>query len=111
MSSPASNVCIGMAADSMIPLVSAVRRHVAAGTAGWPAWVAARREQGGAILTSTTVVCAGFAIFAFSSFPPNQRFGLAVVGGTVVAAVSALVLLPLLAGRPPLGKANARLQS
>ena len=62
--------------------------------------MAARREQGFAILISTVVVCAGFAIFLGSSFPPNRRFGMAVVGGTLVAAAAALVLLPLLAGRP-----------
>lgn len=100
ISSPASNVCIGMAADSMIHLVASVRRHAASGTGVWRAWVAARREQGPPILLSTLVVCAGFSIFAFSSFPPNRRFGLSVVAGTVVAAAATLVLLPLLAGRP-----------
>jgi predicted RND superfamily exporter protein len=100
ISSPAANVCIGMAADSMIHLVSAVRRQSPGEPIGWSDWVAARREQGFPILVSSTVVCAGFAIFAFSSFPPNQRFGLSVVFGTLVAASAALILLPVLAGRP-----------
>ncbi len=100
ISSPAANVCIGMAADAMIHLVSAVRRQGASGRIGWKEWVAARREQGFPILVSSTVVCAGFAIFAFSSFPPNQRFGLSIVFGTLIAAAAALILLPVLAGRP-----------
>jgi predicted RND superfamily exporter protein len=108
ISSPASNVCIGMAADSMIHLVASVRRHAAAGQRGWRAWVAARREQGAPILLSTAVVCTGFSIFAFSSFPPNRRFGLAVVAGSAVAAAAALVLLPLLAGRPGAPAGSAR---
>jgi len=100
ISSPAANVCIGMAADAMIHLVSAVRRQSIGGQTGWSGWVAARREQGVPILVSTTVVCAGFALFAFSTFPPNQRFGLAVVFGTLVAAAATLILVPVLAGRP-----------
>ena len=100
ISSPAANVCIGMGADAMIHLVSAVRRQGAGGPIDWNTWVAARREQGFPILVSSTVVCAGFAIFAFSSFPPNQRFGLAVVFGTLVAAAAALIVVPVLAGRP-----------
>jgi predicted RND superfamily exporter protein len=44
------------------------------------------------------MIAAGFAIFAFSTFPPTQRFGLVVVCGTIVDIGANLFLLPLLAG-------------
>lgn len=98
ISSPASNVCIGMAADAMIHLVLAVRRRAAGARVGWEHWVVARREQATPILVSATLVASGFAIFTLSVFPPTRRFGIAVVFGTLVAAFGALVLLPSLAG-------------
>jgi predicted RND superfamily exporter protein len=98
ISSPASNVCIGMAADAMIHLVLSVRRHAAGVRVTWADWVAARREQATPILIATVVVCSGFAIFTLSVFPPTRRFGMAVVFGSLVAAFGALVLLPWLAG-------------
>ena len=98
ISSPASNVCIGMAADAMIHLVLAVRRQAAGARLTWVHWVAARREQATPILIATGLVVAGFAIFTLSAFPPTRRFGLAVVFGTLVAAFGALILLPYLAG-------------
>ena len=97
ISSPASNVCVGMAADAMIHLVLAVRRRAAGAPIRFEHWMAARREQAAPILISALVVCAGFAIFALSTFPPTRRFGLAVVFGTAVAAFGALILLPALA--------------
>ena len=43
------------------------------------------------------ILAAGFGIFALSSFPPTQRFGVAVAGGTLAAAAIALFVLPWLA--------------
>jgi uncharacterized protein len=93
-----TNVCIGMAIDSMVHLVFAVRRAQHAGQRGWPAWVRGRQEQWRAIVYSDIIIAAGFAIFAFSNFPPTQRFGLVVVCGTIVDIGANLFLLPLLAG-------------
>jgi predicted RND superfamily exporter protein len=45
ISAPATNVCIGIAIDSMIHLVFGVRRAERDGKTDWSAWVAARREQ------------------------------------------------------------------
>lgn len=39
-----------------------------------------------------------FAIFALSSFPPTQRFGLVVVAGTILDILANLFMLPLLGG-------------
>jgi uncharacterized protein len=45
ISAPATNVCIGIAIDSMIHLVFGVRRAQRDGKKGWEAWVAGHQEQ------------------------------------------------------------------
>jgi len=98
ISSPATNVCIGIAIDSMIHLVFGVRRALADGKSGWAAWVAARREQWRGIVYSDVIFAVGFAIFVLSDFPPTQRFGLVVLAGCVVDILANLFVLPLLGG-------------
>ena len=98
ISAPATNVCIGMAIDSMVHLVFAVRRAKKDGKQGWEAWVEGRREQWRGIVYSDVIIGAGFAIFALSSFPPTQRFGLVVLAGTGIDIAANLFLLPLLGG-------------
>jgi uncharacterized protein len=98
ISAPATNVCIGMAIDSMVHLVFGVRRAQSDGQKGWNAWVAGRQEQWRGIVYSDVVIAAGFAIFALSNFPPTQRFGLVVVAGTVIDILANLFVLPLLGG-------------
>lgn len=84
ISAPATNICIGMAIDSMVHLVFAARRAQQDGKKGWMAWVAGREEQWRGIVYSDVIIAAGFAIFALSRFPPTQRFGLVVLAGTVI---------------------------
>ncbi len=98
ISAPATNVCIGIAIDSMIHLVFGVRRAQRAGKEGWAAWVAGREEQWRGIFYSDVIFAAGFAIFALSDFPPTQRFGLVVLGGLIIDILANLFVLPLLAG-------------
>jgi len=98
ISSPATNVCIGIAIDSMIHLVFGVRRAQRDGAKGWKAWVAAREEQWRGIVYSDVIIAAGFAIFALSDFPPTQRFGLVVLAGCVIDILANLFVLPLLGG-------------
>jgi uncharacterized protein len=98
ISAPATNVCIGIAIDSMIHLVFGVRRAEHDGREGWAAWVAARQEQWRGIVYSDVIVAAGFAIFVLSDFPPTQRFGLVVLAGCVVDILANLFVLPLLGG-------------
>ncbi len=98
ISAPATNVCIGIAIDSMIHLVFGVRRAQSAGKKGWSAWVAGREEQWRGIVYSDVIFAAGFAIFALSDFPPTQRFGLVVLGGLIIDILANLFVLPLLAG-------------
>jgi predicted RND superfamily exporter protein len=98
ISAPATNVCIGIAIDSMIHLVFGVRRAQRNGKKGWAAWLAARREQWRGIVYSDVIFAAGFAIFVLSDFPPTQRFGLVVLAGTIIDILANLFVLPLLGG-------------
>src|SRR5439155_3227982 len=96
ISAPATNVCIGIAIDSMIHLMFGVRRAQRDGKKGWKAWVAGREEQWQGIVYSDVIIAAGFALFALSKFPPTQRFGLVVVVGTIIDILANLFVLPLL---------------
>jgi predicted RND superfamily exporter protein len=98
ISAPATNVCIGIAIDSMIHLVFGVRRAQRNGKKGWEAWVAGREEQWRGIVYSDVIFAAGFAIFALSDFPPTQRFGLVVLAGLLIDLLANLFVLPLLGG-------------
>jgi uncharacterized protein len=98
ISAPATNVCIGMAIDSMVHLMFGVRRAKWDGKKGWSAWVAGREEQWRGIVYSDVIIAAGFAIFVLSDFPPTQRFGLVVVFGTIIDILANLFVLPLLGG-------------
>src|SRR5437868_2189740 len=98
ISAPATNVCIGIAIDSMIHLVFGVRRAQRDGKKGWTAWVAAREEQWRGIVYSDVIFAAGFAIFVLSDFPPTQRFGLVVLAGCIIDILANLFVLPLLGG-------------
>lgn len=97
IATPGVNVAIGVAVDSMIHLGVAWRRARVARPAAL-ALAEAQREQAGGIGAFTLVVVAGFAIFAASSFPPTQRFGLLVIVGAAVAGAMALWVFPALLG-------------
>jgi len=98
ISAPATNVCVGIAIDSMIHLVFAVRRAERDGKKGWATWIAARTEQWRGIVYSDVIIAAGFAIFLLSDFPPTQRFGAVVMAGCAVDIVANLFVLPLIGG-------------
>jgi predicted RND superfamily exporter protein len=93
ITSPAANVALAMGADSMIHLVVRARRLE--GTVQAP-WMVAVAQISRPVLVATGIISAGFGIFVLSSFPPTQRFGLAVILGSAAAATMALVVLPRL---------------
>ncbi len=97
---PASNVALGMGIDAMLYTTIAARRFRKHGLSSWDAWIKARSSQCKAILSSALIVSFGFGIFAFSSFPPTQRFGLSIVVGTFVSCAASLFVLPFLAAEP-----------
>ena len=98
ISAPATNVCIGIAIDSMIHLIFGVRRAMRDGAKDWHGWIAGRAEQWRGIVYSDVIFAAGFAIFVLSDFPPTQRFGLVVLVGLMVDILANLFVLPLLGG-------------
>jgi predicted RND superfamily exporter protein len=104
ITSPAANVAVAMGVDSMTHLVFRVRRLWPASATAWEAWMEARAQLWQPVLGATLIICAGFGIFSLSAFPPTQRFGLAVILGTLAAGVMTLIALPfamnLKPGRP-----------
>jgi uncharacterized protein len=111
ISAPATNVCIGIAIDSMIHLVFGVRRAQRDGKSGWPAWIVAREEQWRGIVYSDVIFAAGFAIFVLSNFPPTQRFGLVILAGCIIDILANLFVLPLLGGAELKGRHAHQLKS
>lgn len=99
VTSPAANVALAMGVDSMIHLVTRVRRLGDGPARPGGLWRAARDDLTKPVATACAVICAGFGIFALSDFPPTRRFGAAVVLGTVAATTAALAVLPGLMSR------------
>jgi predicted RND superfamily exporter protein len=97
ISSPASNVAIAMGIDSMIHMVKAYQRRKKNRKSHDHTWDEVRGELWQPVFTSMVIVSTGFSIFLFSSFPPTQRFGGAIVLGTFLAALCALYIMPFLA--------------
>jgi predicted RND superfamily exporter protein len=94
IASPAVNVSLAMGVDSMIHLAVRARRLRATESSLWTAWVNARTQLWRPILGASLIICAGFGIFSLSAFPPTQRFGLAVILGTLTAATLTLIAVP-----------------
>jgi predicted RND superfamily exporter protein len=94
IASPAVNVSLAMGVDSMIHLAVRARRLRPIEPTLWNAWLQARVELWRPILGASFIICAGFGIFSLSAFPPTQRFGLAVILGTVTAATVTLIAVP-----------------
>lgn len=99
VSSPASNVAIAMGIDSMIHIVKAYRRRKKNKGSSDHIWQDVRDEMWRPVLTSMIIVITGFSIFLFSTFPPTQRFGGAIVFGTLLASLIALYIMPLIANK------------
>ncbi len=96
ISSPAINIVLGLAVDGMIHIILAARRlsEAKGHRTDGDGWVWAIKSQGSAVLISGIVIAAGFSVFALSSFPPSQRFGLEIVFGTLLAMLMTLLVLP-----------------
>ncbi len=97
ISAPGANIAIGIGVDAMIHTLIWVRRHPSGDMRSWDAWASVCSRLWRPILYSMSVVCAGFAIFILSGFPPTQRFGFSVVLGTLLTPLPALFVLPWLA--------------
>lgn len=98
ISAPACNIAIGMGVDAMLHMLIRVKRCQKKKMNLWESWAEARIQLWKPILIAALIVCSGFAIFCFSTFPPTQRFGLAIVIGSFMSPLAALFVLPNLAG-------------
>ncbi|MBI3601462.1 MAG: MMPL family transporter [Candidatus Omnitrophica bacterium] len=96
VSAPACNIALGLGIDSMIHMVRFYRRQTSRNKDKDMLWQTARHRFWQPILTFTLVMVLGFGIFTLSDFPSTQRFGTAVVLGTLIAALTALFVMPSL---------------
>src|SRR5919109_3548493 len=98
ISAPAASLTLGMGIDdTMIHMGERWRALVTQGHPPDEAWDMARAQLWRPIIVSMLIVCAGFAIFILSEFPPTRRFGLWVVVGTLLVLPSTLFFLPTVA--------------
>jgi len=112
ITSPAANIALAMGVDSMIHLVVRVRTLDASGES--LPWDRALSQIRVPVLRASLIISAGFGIFVLSTFPPTRRFGMAVILGTMTAAVMALIVLPRISsaeGRPGVKRGVAALSN
>jgi uncharacterized protein len=95
ISSPAVNVCIGIAIDTLIHLTLAVKRS-SGGVKLFSNWQEGIKHQAVGAITSAIVIVGGFAIFMISTFPPTVRFGGEILFGSVITIFTGLILYPAL---------------
>ncbi|MDP8233185.1 MAG: MMPL family transporter [Candidatus Saelkia tenebricola] len=96
ISAPASNIAIAIGIDAMIHMMKAYQR--------FHDWRKVKEHLWQPILTAMFVIAIGFGIFSFSSFPPTQRFGLAILIGSILASLTALFIMPFLVDKIKLDK-------
>ena len=97
ISAPGANIALGIGVDAMVHLLVWVRRHPAGSMRSARAWSDVCGRLWKPIVYAMSVVSLGFAIFLLSSFPPTQRFGIAVILGTLIVPAAALFVLPWIA--------------
>ena len=98
ISAPASNIAIAIGIDAMIHMIKAFQRL--------KDWDRVKDHLWQPILTAMFVISIGFGIFAFSSFPPTQRFGLAILVGSIFASLTALFIMPFLVKNIKIGRSS-----
>ena len=90
------NVCLGLAVDDTVHLLSSLARHRQAGV---PTATAVRRavaETGNALVVSGLLLAVNFATVTASSVPSLAAFGRLACAAVVAATVAELVFLPAL---------------
>lgn len=93
IAAPGVSISLGVAVDGLIHVARARRRLAD--------WRSAVRDQRRAVVIAAAVVVLGFAVLLLSGFPPNRRFGLAVVLGSAIATWLTLRVLPLIGDLSP----------
>lgn len=99
VSAPACNIALGLGIDSMIHMIRFYRRQKNKNEDNALLWQSTRHHFWQPIGTFTLVMVLGFGIFTLSDFPSTQRFGAAVAFGALIAALTALFVMPFLSRR------------
>ncbi|MCP3902197.1 MAG: MMPL family transporter [Planctomycetes bacterium] len=89
-------VCLGIAVDDTIHVLTRVRRGVAGGLTVPDAVADALRSVGAALITTTAVLIGGFGTVLFSEMPMLSLFGELCCVALIAALVGDLVILPAL---------------
>ena len=90
------NVCLGLAVDDTVHVLSAVSRQRREGVSIATAVRRAVAETGNAIVIGGLVLAVGFAAVTISSVPSLAGFGRLACAAVVTATLAELVLLPAL---------------
>jgi predicted RND superfamily exporter protein len=90
------NVCLGLAVDDTVHLLSALARHRREGVSVATAVRRAVAEMGNAVVIGGVVLGVGFATVTASSVPSLAGFGVLACAAVVAATVAELLFLPAL---------------
>jgi predicted RND superfamily exporter protein len=90
------NVCLGLAVDDTVHVLSALRRHRREGISIATAVRRAVVETGNAVVLGGLVLAIGFAAVTISSVPALAGFGMLACAAVAAATVAELIFLPAL---------------
>jgi predicted RND superfamily exporter protein len=90
------NVCLGLAVDDTVHVLSALQRQRREGLSIASAVRRAVAETGNAVVLGGLVLAIGFAAVTVSSVPALSRFGMLACAAVAAATVAELVFLPAL---------------
>jgi len=90
------NVCLGLAVDDTVHVLSALQRHRREGVSIASAVRRAVAETGNAVVVGGVVLAVGFAAVTASSVPSLAGFGRLACAAVVAATIAELVFLPAL---------------
>ena len=91
-----SCIALGIAVDDTIHFLVRYRRETRGGAGIEEAIRRTVRSTGRAMVSTSAVIAAGFALFIFSRFGPNRHFGVLMAFTMVAALMADVVLLPFL---------------
>ena len=88
------NVCLGLAVDDTVHILSALKRNQRNGLSLKTAMQRAIVETGNAVVIGGVVLCVGFAAVTASSIPLLAGFGRLACVAVLAATIAELILLP-----------------
>ncbi len=100
-----ASVCLGIAVDDTIHIITGYGMGKAKGLSSEAALLETLEHRGGALIKTTLILTATFSVFVFGEFVPNTMFGVLcaiVLGIALLADLTLLPLLLLIIDRSPL---------